>query len=167
MIAAAKRGGGRRGFAALAMAVVAAAITAAAPLPASGDLGRASAQDTHELAAAADETIAAPSAWHQREVDAPSCGGPGQQACPLQGWMRRNIGAPLASNNQAALADGLERASRLAPDPSWKSWSEIARTGAAAARRGDLAGARKACTACHDAWRAEYRAKHRARPVPF
>jgi hypothetical protein len=95
-----------------------------------------------------------------------ACGGPGLPPCPLQGWMRANIAAPLAANNSAALAVGLERAAGLNPDASWSSWSAIAMQGAAAAKKGDIAGARAACKGCHDAWREAYRKKYRSRPIP-
>jgi len=80
--------------------------------------------------------------------------------------MRSNIAAPLAANNSAALAVGLERAASLNPDPSWGSWSTIAAQGAAAAKKGDIAGARAACKGCHDSWREAYRKKYRTRPIP-
>ena len=80
--------------------------------------------------------------------------------------MRSSVAAPLASNNAGALAMGLEKAARAAPDASWTSWSIIAMQGAAAAKRGDLAGARAACKGCHDAWRNAYRARYRMRPIP-
>src|SRR5262245_17453673 len=95
-----------------------------------------------------------------------ACGGPGLPPCPLQAWMRTNIAAPLAANNSAALAMGLERAASLSPDASWSSWSTLASQGAAAAKKGDIAGARAACKGCHDAWRDAYRKKYRNRPIP-
>lgn len=95
-----------------------------------------------------------------------SCGTPGLPPCPLQQWMRSNVASQLAANNMSALATGLERSAKLAPDPAWTSWAAIASRGAEAARKGDVAGARASCKACHDAWRDAYRAKYRARPIP-
>jgi hypothetical protein len=95
-----------------------------------------------------------------------TCGAPGLPPCPLQGWMRSNVASQLAANNMSALATGLERAARLAPDPAWTSWAAFASQGAAAARKGDVAGARASCKGCHDAWREAYKAKHRMKPVP-
>ena len=95
-----------------------------------------------------------------------SCGGPGLPACPLQAWMRANIAAPLAANNSAALAVALEKTAKLSPDASWGSWSTIAAAGAAAAKKGDIAGARASCKACHGAWREKYKQQYRLRPVP-
>jgi hypothetical protein len=94
------------------------------------------------------------------------CGKPGQPPCPLQDWMRKNVAAPLAANDPAALAVALERAARLSPDPTWATWGSAASAGAEAARKGDVAGARAACKTCHDAWRTTYREQFRTRPVP-
>ena len=94
------------------------------------------------------------------------CGKPGQPACPLQAWMRANVATPLASNDTAALAKGLEKAASLSPDPSWIAWPTLANQGAEAAKKGDLAGTRAACKGCHDAFREAYRAKYRSRPIP-
>lgn len=99
-------------------------------------------------------------------VEQSLCGTPGQPACPMQRWMRANIAAPLADNDAAALAVGLEKAAKLSPDPAWISWSTLALNGAAAAKKGDIAGARAACKGCHDAWREAYRAKYRLRAIP-
>jgi hypothetical protein len=95
-----------------------------------------------------------------------SCGRPGEAACPLARWMRVNMAAKLADNDMDALAQGLEKAAKLAPDSAWSSWGTLAMSGAAAARRGDIGGARRACKGCHDAWREGYRARYRLRPVP-
>lgn len=94
------------------------------------------------------------------------CGSPGSPPCPLQAWMRGNVGRPLATNNMKALADGLERTATLSPDATWTSWKTFATQGAAAARKGDITGARASCKSCHDAWREAYKAKYRTRPVP-
>jgi hypothetical protein len=99
-------------------------------------------------------------------LQAGNCGGPGLPPCPLQAWMRATIAAPLAGNNTGALAVGLERAAALQPDPGWASWRTIALQGAAAAKKGDVAGARAACKGCHDAWREAYKRQYRGRIVP-
>jgi len=94
------------------------------------------------------------------------CGTPGQAPCPLQTWMRASVATPLASNDSAALAAGLVRTAKLAPDASWTSWSRFATEGAEAARRGDITAARASCKGCHEAWREKYRAGYRPRPLP-
>jgi len=95
-----------------------------------------------------------------------ACGAPGQPPCPLQSWMRSNVAAPLAANKTEVLAAGLAQAAKLSPDPAWSSWATIAQSGAAAAKRGDIAGARASCKSCHEAWREAYKTKFRLRPVP-
>ena len=94
------------------------------------------------------------------------CGKPGQPPCPLQDWMRKNVATSLAANDSAALSVALEKAAKLSPDPAWASWVSAASSGAAAAKKGDVAGARAACKTCHDAWRTTYRDQFRMRPIP-
>jgi len=94
------------------------------------------------------------------------CGKPGQPPCPLQDWMRKNVAGALAANDTEALSVALDKAAKLTPDPAWDSWTTAATTGAAAAKKGDVAGARAACKSCHDAWRTTYRDKFRMRPIP-
>jgi hypothetical protein len=99
-------------------------------------------------------------------IEQAECGGPGKPPCPLQAWMRTHVAAPLASNDAEALSTGLAKAARLSPDPGWSSWASISETGSAAAKKGDIAGARASCKGCHDKWRDAYRAKYRLRPIP-
>jgi hypothetical protein len=94
------------------------------------------------------------------------CGKPGQPPCPLQDWMRKNVAGALAANDTDALSVALDKAAKLTPDPAWASWTSAAATGAAAAKKGDIAGARAACKTCHDAWRTTYRDRFRMRPIP-
>lgn len=104
------------------------------------------------------------------ETGAPSqqgvCGAPGLPPCPLQRWMRARVATPLAQDDLVVLAASLERTATLSPDASWSAWPDLARRGAAAAKRGDLNAARATCKACHDSFREAYRAKYRLRPVP-
>ena len=80
--------------------------------------------------------------------------------------MRKNVASALASNDAAALSVALEKAAKLSPDPTWATWVTAASSGAAAAKKGDVAGARAACKSCHDAWRTTYREQFRMRPIP-
>ena len=84
--------------------------------------------------------------------------------CPLQKWMRSNMGPALANNDMPGLAKALDHAAGLAPDASW-TWAKIAKDGAEAARKGDVGGAKSACKSCHDAYKDKYKAEFRARPV--
>jgi hypothetical protein len=98
--------------------------------------------------------------------DGASCGTPGLPPCPLQAWMRQRIAGPLASNELEKLARGLDAAAELSPDRAWTEWRRFASDAAAAARRGDVASARRACRSCHAKYRAEYRARYRERALP-
>ena len=88
-----------------------------------------------------------------------------ENPCPLQKWMRSNMGAALAANDLPALAKALDHAVTLSPDPSW-NWSALAKEGADAAKKGDLAGAKASCKKCHDAFKDKYKAQFRTRPIP-
>ena len=103
---------------------------------------------------------------HDAMTQGGECGKPGQPPCPLQDWMRKNVAGALAANDAAALSIALDKAAKLTPDPAWASWTTAGAAGAAAAKKGDIAGARAACKTCHDAWRSTYRDKFRMRPIP-
>lgn len=79
--------------------------------------------------------------------------------------MRTRVAAPLAANNLQLLAKGLTHVSTLSPDPTWTAWPTYALAGAAAAKNGNVAEARKACGGCHSTYRAEYRKRFRPRPI--
>ncbi len=100
-----------------------------------------------------------------QEGDA-GCGGPGQAPCPLQGWMRSRMAAPLAARGFADLEASFSALERAAPDAAWTIWGEAARAGVRAAKAADSKAVREACKACHDAHRADYRAKYRGVPAP-
>ncbi len=110
--------------------------------------------------------VAAALAGSSAEAQAPTCGEPGQPTCPMQAWMQKNVAAALAAGNTQALAAALDRSAKLSPDATWSAWSTAATKGAAAARSGDVAATRASCKACHDAYRAAYKAKYRMRPLP-
>jgi hypothetical protein len=95
-----------------------------------------------------------------------ACGEPGLAPCPLQGWMRTNLGAQLARRDFDGLAAGFERLAASSPAEGYESWAELARTGAAAARSKELASVRSACRACHEEHRARYRKEKRRAPAP-
>ena len=98
-----------------------------------------------------------------------TCGEKGQPSCPLQGWMEKNMDANVEKNDTKALAAAFEKAAGFAPDPKWNdgadSWSKIAKDGAAAAKGGDMAAAKKTCKTCHKAWRDKYKKEFRTKPV--
>ena len=98
-----------------------------------------------------------------------TCGAKGQPSCPLQGWMEKNMDANVEKKDTKALAAAFEKAAGFAPDPKWNdgadSWSKIAKDGAAAAKSGDMAAAKKTCKTCHKAWRDKYKKEFRMKPV--
>ena len=98
------------------------------------------------------------------------CGEEGQPMCPLQAFMERFVQRPLDDGDLDAVAKGLARAAKLAPDPSWNvggaaGWSAIAQAGVDAANAGDTAAAKQTCKTCHKAFRAKYKAEFRTKPL--
>jgi len=83
--------------------------------------------------------------------------------------MEHNVQQPMEAGDLAAVAKGLTRAAKLAPDASWNAgptgWSTIAQRGADAAAAGDEAAAKATCKACHKAFRAKYKASFRTKPL--
>jgi hypothetical protein len=98
-------------------------------------------------------------------ADAASCGSK-ENPCPLQKWMQANIGSKMADGNLKAVAEGLDKAATLSPDPSWSEWATFAKAGADAARKGDTPGTKAACKNCHDKFKQQYKEKYRTRAVP-
>lgn len=92
-----------------------------------------------------------------------SCGDK-KNPCPLQRWMREKMAPALAANDAPALAVALDRMAKFTPTPG-PEWKTISETAADAARKGDVAGARKSCQGCHNAFKATYKQKLRTRPV--
>lgn len=116
----------------------------------------------------AEPPASAPSPAPQAAAAA-ACGDKGQPQCPLQAWMEQQLQTPLDAGDLRAVAAALMRAAELAPEPSWNtrapSWRSIAQAGRAAAAQGDAAATQRSCKACHQAFRREYRAQFRQRPL--
>jgi hypothetical protein len=101
-----------------------------------------------------------------RDTSAPpgrglACGEDGQPDCPLQAWMKSNMSPAMRAGDGPRLETAFARAAQLAPD-GYPTWGTIARSGAEAAARVDLAGVRSACKACHDEHRARFRLEMRS-----
>jgi hypothetical protein len=83
--------------------------------------------------------------------------------------MERNLDAALEREDLPRLALGLERVPDFVPTEAWNAgaqgWTTIARAGGAAARAGDLLGAKASCKSCHKTWRKRYRDEFRPRPI--
>ena len=87
-----------------------------------------------------------------------------ENPCPLQKWMRANMGPAMAASDLPGLTKALEKAATFAPDPSWE-WASIAKAGAEAAKKGDLAGVKASCKSCHDKYKDPYKSKFRTKAV--
>lgn len=98
-----------------------------------------------------------------------TCGGKGQTPCPLQGWMEKNMQTFVDKNDAKGLAPAFEKVAKLVPDPKWNTgdpnWAAISKTGADAAKAGDIAAVKATCKSCHKAFRDKYKAEHRMKPV--
>ncbi|MEY4582712.1 MAG: hypothetical protein RL701_7415 [Pseudomonadota bacterium] len=98
-----------------------------------------------------------------------ACGEKGQPSCPLQGWMEKNMDPAVEKADTKALALAFEKTIALVPDPAWNEgengWTKISKEGAAAAKSGDLAAAKKTCKSCHKAWRDKYKKEFRTKAV--
>src|SRR5258708_4103677 len=110
---------------------------------------------------------AAPSA----SAEDATCGSK-ENPCPLQKWMRQNMGASNAAGDMTALASDFDKVAKISPDPAWNgsdakgSWDAIARAGRAAAKGSDAAAVKAACKACHDAFKDKYKRQFRTKAVP-
>lgn len=89
--------------------------------------------------------------------------------CPLHDWMEKELQEPMDAGDLKKVAASLEKVAGFAPDPKWNEgdngWTKLAKEGAAAAKAGDAKATGASCKSCHKAWRKEYKAKHRAKPL--
>jgi hypothetical protein len=129
-------------------AIVAITITAGA----SFGCGKADAATTE--ASAAKVTAAKPRSSE-------TCGGSGQVDCPLQHWMKATLQPYQRENSYPRLARAFEDLAQHAP-AGYTRWTDLASSGAEAARNKDAAGVRATCKACHDEHRSRYRRERRA-----
>src|SRR5512135_1592961 len=90
-------------------------------------------------------SFAAASSIHVRlaHADDASCGSK-ENPCPLQKWMRQNMAPALAAGDNAGLAGAFDKVAANSPDASWATWSQFAKRGSDAAKKGDTAGAKAA-----------------------
>ncbi len=112
----------------------------------------------------ADETKPAEAAAPSAAAEAAQCGKAPLPPCPMQAWMKANAASASATGDLPQLATVLDRIAKMAP-PGFGTWASLSQAGAAAARAGDLAGARASCTNCHNVYRAKYKSEMRARPL--
>jgi hypothetical protein len=105
-----------------------------------------------------------------RVTDGGTCGAAGLPDCPLQGWMKQNMNAPMKAHDWQGMADALERAVFIAPPAyatsGYTNWVSIAKDGANAARAAELDAVKAACRGCHQQYKTKYRAEMRTRILP-
>lgn len=122
-----------------------------------------------EVANAAPSAAAAPAtsaAGAPAEASGPKtfdCGGKGQKACPMQGWMKGVMGPHTSAGDTEKMAKDLEYIAAK-PPPGMGSWSSIAKDGAAKAKAGDVDGAKASCKKCHDLYKEKYKTTMRDKP---
>jgi hypothetical protein len=107
----------------------------------------------------------APSQAPPAPAPAPAACGTMDNPCPLQKWMRVNMGTPLASGDFDALGKALDHAGGFSPDATWTTWAQFAKQGSTAAAAKDMNGVKASCKSCHDAFKDKYKAQYRARVV--
>jgi hypothetical protein len=93
-----------------------------------------------------------------------ACGDRELPDCPTQGYMKANLQLPLISNDFPRLAKSLEHVAAAAPD-GYAEWAAIARRGADAARKHDLASVKASCGACHEQHRSRFKAELRTKVI--
>jgi len=148
-----------------------AADTAAAATPTAADTAAAAAAPTGTAAAgagtaAAGAGTAAAGAGTAGAAAGPKtfdCGAKGQKPCPMQGWMKSVMASASSSGNGEKLANALAYVAGKAP-PGMGQWSAISNAGVAAAKKGDIDGAKATCKQCHDLYKAKYVSTMRDRP---
>ncbi len=82
-------------------------------------------------------------------------------------WMKPNIGTPLAGQDFPTLQTNLNLvASKPPPGAAYPNWATIAKAGATAAGKQDLAGVKASCKQCHEAYKDSYKKDFADRPFP-
>jgi hypothetical protein len=91
------------------------------------------------------------------------CGAKGQKPCPMQGWMKTVMASASSSGDGAKLASALAYVAGK-PPPGMGQWTAISNAGVAAAKAGDIDGAKATCKQCHDLYKEKYKSSMRDRP---
>jgi hypothetical protein len=150
----------------------AAAPSAPAPKPAEANSANSGSHDvmTVAMSGSHETTTHAREAYKPAVRPAPATApdtgcGDKKKPCPLQRWMRERVATAVTANDAPALAKALDQMAKFSPSPAWQ-WNAMSAAAAEAARKGDMTEARKSCQGCHNAYKAEYRAKFRTRPAP-
>ena len=100
---------------------------------------------------------------HDRMVDAPAAIAPAtSESSPaptqrLQRWMESELLYRIKVRDFRGLERSLDALATVAP-PAYARWAEVAQSASRAARDHDVDAVRKGCAACHQQYRARYRA---------
>ena len=91
-----------------------------------------------------------------------------EKPCPLQGWMKENMGPSVTEEPPPwdALAKNLKVIAGKSPGAAFPNWAKNANDGAAAAGKKDLAGVKASCKTCHDAYKKKFKEESRDMPFP-
>jgi hypothetical protein len=76
--------------------------------------------------------------------------------CPLQKWMRDNVGTPMASGELATISKSMRKIEK-APSPDMQDWFKLARKTADDAAANKTDDVKADCKACHDAYKEAYK----------
>lgn len=89
-----------------------------------------------------------------------------EDPCPMQKWMRDNVGRPLKMEDKEKVVAGFKTISEHAPPgPGYDDWKKISEDGLKKAAT-DLGAAGEVCKQCHNAYQEKYRAELRDKPWP-
>lgn len=134
----------------------------------SGDGGASSASAKSSAAPPSGSTAAPPAASSSAPAAAPSgsarfaCGSK-EDPCPMQKWMKENIGKAKKAGEKDKVAADFKTISEHAP-PGYDQWKSIAEEGIKASSDLDKAG--DVCKKCHDLYQTPYRNDLRDKPWP-
>ncbi|MDC0723180.1 hypothetical protein [Nannocystis bainbridge] len=87
--------------------------------------------------------------------------------CPLQQWMRDNLGTPMASGDFVAVAKGVEKIQTFG-GPAMKDWTKFAKKTVDDLKANKSDDVKADCKTCHDAYKVAYKNNTalRNRPIP-
>jgi len=89
-------------------------------------------------------------------------------ATPLGTWMQQHFSHPILDGNVdfAKMQQDFQLLASKAPSADYANWQGLAGAGATAAGNKDLAGVKKSCKPCHDAYKKKYIAEFPTKPFP-
>ncbi len=87
--------------------------------------------------------------------------------CPLQQWMRDNMGTPMASGELGRVATSMEKAQTFG-GPGMTDWAKMAKKTSEDAKANKTDDVKADCKMCHDAYKEAYKTNValRNKPIP-